>query len=284
MCRLLGVLSPQEISASPWLVDSERSLLTQSHVTPETSQRDGWGIGWYDAENRIHVQKGIHGAFEATEKPHYLVAAGSARSRLVVGHLRHASNPLNLSREQLLALVNSQPFEDGTSLFAHNGSIPFPTETRKRLGSLERNVQGVNDSEVLYWLLERHFRDIGDPLAAYVQAQRDLVADWERLGRKTEGAFSGLNVLFSTGPEELWAFCSYVGDHGTNLCDDGQPYYEMSFQQSPAALVVGSEPFDGHRERWSSLPNDHYLRARVVEGRLRVETGKIPALQLVRAR
>lgn len=278
MCRLLGVLSPTEISARPWLLDSERSLLFQSNVTPETSQKDGWGIGWFDSDGRIHVQKGIRGAFEPSEKEHFRLIAGSARGRNLVGHLRHASNPMNLPRERLLSLVNSQPFDDGEHLFAHNGSIPLPIETRPLLGRLDSRVQGVNDSEVLYWLLEKHFRESGDALEAYVSARKDLVSVWERNSRPAGGPWSGLNVLFAPAPDELWAFCCYEGEHGTNLCDAGQPYYQMSYQQTPTGLVVGSEPFDSHRDQWSALNNGQFLRARIHEGSILLEKGALPDL------
>ena len=284
MCRLLGVLAPNEISAKPWLIDSSRSLLVQSNVTPETAQKDGWGIGWFDADDRIHVQKGIRGAFEPSEKEHFRLIAGSARSRNLIGHLRHASNPMNLSRERLLALVNSQPFEDGQTLFAHNGMIPLPEQTRKRLGPLDSRVQGINDSEVLYWLLEKHFLDSGDPLKAYANARRDLVEVWERNGRAAGGPWSGLNVLFAPAPDELWAFCSYEGEHGHNLCDDGQPYYQMSFQETPTGLVVGSEPFDSHRENWNPLPNGQFLRGRIRNGRVLLETGALPVIPTIVSR
>ena len=284
MCRLLGVLSPDEISGRPWLLDSERSLFAQSNVTPETAQRDGWGIGWFDAQGQLHVQKGIHGAFEPREKEHFRLIAGSAKSRNLIGHLRHASNPLKLSRERLLALVNSQPFEDGQTLFGHNGSIPFPTETRKLLGPLDARVQGVNDSEVLYWLLQKHFIDSGDALKSFVAARKDLVGVWTQKGRPEGGPWSGLNVLYAPQPDELWAFCCYEGEHGTNLCDAGQPYYQMSYQEMPTGLVIGSEPFDSHRERWNTLPNGQFLRARIHNGRVLVDKGTLPVLATVPGR
>ena len=278
MCRLLGVLSAEEISSRPWLLDSDRSLYVQSSVSPETAQKDGWGIGWFDTQGRIHVQKGIHGASEPPEKEHFRLIAGSARSRNLIGHLRHASNPLRLAPEQLLGLVNSQPFEDGHTLFGHNGSIPFPAETRKVLGRLDEEVKGVNDSEVLYWLLQKHYRESGDALDAFVAARRDLVAVWERNGRPEGGPWSALNVLFAPMPDELWAFCCYEGEHGHNLCDEGQPYYQMSYQEMPTGLVVGSEPLDSHRERWNALTNGHFLRARIHNERILLEKGELPAL------
>jgi predicted glutamine amidotransferase len=284
MCRLLGVLSPEEISSKTWLLDSERSLYVQSNVTPETAQKDGWGIGWFDADGRIHLQKGVRGAFEPQEREHFRLIAGSARSRNLIGHLRHASNPMKLPYEQLLSLQNSQPFEDGQTLFAHNGSIPLPRETRKVLGPLDSKIKGVNDSEVLYWLLQKHFLESGDVLQSYHEARKELVNVWERHVRPAGGPWSGLNVLFAPMPDELWAFCCFEGDHGHNLCDDGQPYYQMSYQETPAGLVVGSEPFDSHRERWNALANGEFLHARIHGGRVLIEKGTLPALKPILAR
>ena len=278
MCRLLGVLSPEEISWKRWLLDSERSLLAQSNVTPETAQKDGWGIGWFDGDGRIHVQKGIRGAFEPREKEHFRLIAGTAKSRNLIGHLRHASNPLNLPREQLLALANSQPFEDGQTMFAHNGLIPLPLQTRKLLGPLDKKIQGVNDSEVLYWLLQKHYQDSGDVLAAYVAARQDLLTVWERNGRPKSGPWSALNILFAPMPDELWAFCCYEGEHGHHLCDDDQPYYQMCYQENPQGLVIGSEPFDSHRENWNALTNGQFLRSRIHGGRVVLEKRELPVL------
>ena len=276
MCRLLGLLTSQDDAAETWLVRSERSLLAQSHASPETAQRDGWGIAWYTGGGRTHVEKGIRGAFEPSEKERFRMAARSSVPPLVVGHLRHASNPLGLRPEQLLGPENSQPFDTHTVLFAHNGAIPFPRETRPLLGVDEDRPRGVNDSEVLFWLLVRNTEETNDPLRGYAQSVEDLVRVWQGLGRPAIPPFSGLNVLFARSPEELWAFCLWAGDYGTGLFDTTRRYYEMTYQASPRRLVVGSEPFDGDRSGWASLPSGSYLRGVRNGGRVEVTQGRIP--------
>jgi predicted glutamine amidotransferase len=259
MCRLLGLLTSQDDAAETWLVRSERSLLAQSHASPETAQRDGWGIAWYTEGGRTHVEKGIRGAFEPSEQERFLAAARASSPPLVVGHVRHASNPLGLPADQLLGPENSQPFDTHTRLFAHNGAIPFPRETRPLLGVHERDPRGVNDSEVLFWLLVRHTDETNDPLRGYVQSVEDLVRVWQGLGRPKVAAFSGLNVLFTPNPQELWAFCLWTGDHGPGLLDPSRRYYEMTYRAGPHRLLVGSEPFDGERSGWVSMPSGSYL-------------------------
>lgn len=276
MCRLLGLLSARNESAEPWLVRSDRSLLAQSNVSPETAQSDGWGVAWFENGGRARVEKGVGGAYEATERDRFLTAARDARGSLVVGHLRHASNPLELPRERLIAPENSQPFENHTTVFAHNGSIPFPNETRPFLGVYEPKVRGVNDSEVLFWLLVRNTQETGDPLVGYLRSVEDLVRVWQGLKRPPIPPFSGLNVLYSRGPDELWAFCLWTGDHGTGLFDTGRRYYEMTYRETPHSVLVGSEPFDREPGAWRSLSSGHYLVARRRGEHVDLTTGSLP--------
>ena len=276
MCRLFGLIATQPEPAEEWLVRSERSLLAQSNASPTTAQADGWGIGWFVEGGRTRIEKGVGGAFQAGEREQYLRAASAASSSVVLGHLRHASNPLQLPRERLIALENSQPFGTHTTLFGHNGSIPFPTETRPFLGVHEPKVRGVNDSEVLFWLLVRNVEETGNVPGAYARSVEDLVRVWQATGRPAIPPFSGLNVVFSRSPDELWAFCLWTGDHGAALLDPTRRYYEMTFQAAPHRLIVGSEPFDAERGRWTSLPSGQYLSARRDGHRVTWTVGKIP--------
>ncbi len=282
MCRLFGLLSTQPESAEPWLVHSDRSLLAQSNHSPGEAQRDGWGIAWYDTTGRSRIVNGTGGAFEPEERPRYIRAASEAQGPLVVGHLRHASNPLSLPREKLIALENSQPFGTHTVLFAHNGAIPFPNQTRPFLGVHEKQVLGVNDSEVLFYLLLRHYEEMRHPVKAYARAVEDLDRVWIGLGRPKVGPYSGLNVLFSTGPDELWAFCAYNGEHGGCFFDPSRPYYEMTYRKEPHRVVVGSEPFDHLKGNWENLPSGTFLHATRTAEHVQIETGPIPIPNLAR--
>ncbi len=276
MCRLFGRLTARPESAEPWLVHTDRSLYAQSHVSPDTSQRDGWGIGWFTDGGRARVEKGAGGAYQEGERERYFQAAKDASGSLIVGHLRHASNPLHLPLDKLLGLENSQPFESHTTLFVHNGSIPFPVETRPFLGIHEPKVRGVNDSEVLFWLLVRNTEETGDPVTGYVRTVEDLVRVWEAMGRPALPPFSGLNVIFSRGPDELYAFCDWTGDHGTGLFDTTRRYYEMTYRTTAHDVVVGSEPFDLEKGTWKSLASGSYLVAKRSDRHVTVTVDRIP--------
>jgi predicted glutamine amidotransferase len=276
MCRLFGLLTNNDDSPEPWLVKSDRSLLAQSNVSPETAQKDGWGIGWLTDNGRARVERGVGPAYAEGERELFVQAAKDADGPIVIGHLRHASNPLHLAPEQLLGLENSQPFDTHTTMFAHNGSIPFPNETRPFLGLYEPKVKGVNDSEVLFWLLVRNTAEHDDPLVGYVRTVEDLVRVWEAMGRPAIPPFSGLNVLFSRGPDELWAFAQWTGDHGSGLFDEHRRYFEMTYHATPHRVVVGSEPFDRDPGIWTSIPSGSYLHANRENGHVTVKTGRTP--------
>lgn len=278
MCRLFGLLSDPPVPAKHWLVDSDRSLLRLANVSDKTRQGDGWGVAWYDGSRRTSVEKGIGCADDPQERREFTSAAARAEGPLVLGHLRKASNPLGLSREELLSLANSQPFTFGSTIFIHNGSIPFPLETRPRLGRYAELIRGVNDSEVLFYLLLRHLEGTIDPAQAYARAVATLEEVWNGTGRSTAAPFSGLNVVFSRGPHELWAFCLSQGEHGTGLLDRSCPYYEMTYFVEPGRLVVASEKLDTTRSDWKRLADGHYLVAQAVRGELKYRTAPIPLL------
>ncbi len=276
MCRLFGLLTSHEEPAEPWLVRTDRSLLAQANATPKTAQRDGWGIAWFSPEGRPRVVKSAKGAFEPGERERFGAAAREAAPPLVIGHLRHASNPMHLPPEQLIGLENSQPFDSHAVIFAHNGSIPLPRETRPYLGVHEHQVRGVNDSEVLFWLLVRNVEEIADPLRGYVRTAEDLVRVRKESKADEIPPFTALNILFAPSPSDLWAFCLWTGDHGAALLDPSRRYYQMAYRASPHSVVVGSEPFDEEHGTWQSLSSGTYLHAHRDGGRIELVTGHIP--------
>jgi predicted glutamine amidotransferase len=280
MCRLFALLGTPGSSAEPWLVSTDSSLLKQANHSPEEAQRDGWGIAWYDSGRRLHVEKGAAGAFEEGERPRFLTAARQAHGPVVFGHLRHASNPMQLAPERLIGLENSQPFVNGSRIAIHNGSIPFPREMRVLLGKYEPQVRGVNDSEILFYLLLRNLDEVGDPLGAYVRTRDELIKTWQEKGRPKGGPYSGLNIFFSRGPNELWAFCDWTGEHGGSFCSPNRPYYEPVYLADARQVILASEPLDRQRDDWRTLPRGHYLHGQASAGLVAVDTGPVPKAPL----
>ena len=83
-------------------------------------------------------------------------------------------------------------------------------------------------------------------------------------------------MLFSRGPDELWAFCLWTGDHGDGILDESRRYFEMTYQAASHRVVVGSEPFDREPGVWKSLSSGMYLVAKRTEHKVELTVAKIP--------
>ena len=280
MCRMFGILGGADHRPERWLTRTDCSLLAQSNFSAKQPQRDGWGIAWYEDGRAPRLERGVRGAFEATELSRFRAIARACRGPVVVGHLRHASNPMGLPRDRLLGLENSQPFVEGSRVFAHNGMISFPRETLPLLEGYRERVKGVNDSEVLFYLFLRHFDATGDPRAAYESARKDLVAIWKSKGRSGPGPYTGLNILFVPSPDAMWAFCESIGEHGGGLCQRDRPYYQMAYYADATQLIVASEPLDRNRTAWTELANGHYVHGSSTDGAIDVESGVLEPVEL----
>jgi hypothetical protein len=151
------------------------------------------------------------------------------------------------------------------------------------LGRYEEKVRGINDSEILFYLLLRHLDDVPEPVAAYSRSMGDLFRVWREIGSPRGGPYSGLNVILSRSPDELWAFCQYRGEHGTGLLDTTHPYYEMTYRADAREIIVGSERLDSGASHWKPLVNGQYLHARMEHGLLAIRTGTIPLPPELRA-
>src|SRR5690348_7784226 len=151
MCRLFAQISPTPASASDFLVRKKLSLLRQSHCNPKGLQKDGWGLGYWNArEGGWTLVKSPGAVFR--QKTRFRAAAQAARSSFVLAHVRHASNPKKLPKEKILGLENTQPFAYKNLIFAHNGTLNIPDEVARTLGTYRKRLRGHNDSEVLFWL------------------------------------------------------------------------------------------------------------------------------------
>lgn len=267
MCRLFGQISPIAVSARDFLVDSERSLLRQSDFRPGNLQRDGWGIGVFEG-GRAKVIKSPRPAFEERSK---FEKAAESKSKVVIGHLRAASNPSNLSQSRLIGQENTQPFTDGKIVFAHNGTLQIHEEIKKGLGPLQRNIKGVNDSEVYFWLFMKHHRELGDAPAALAASVREIWKTWDECRNRyksKKAPYTGLNTLVGDG-SSLHAMCHYpygpVEGQGS-IFSPAQPWGIMSFGRRGSRLILASEDLDSGP--WGRLADAQIVSAFLKGGRI----------------
>lgn len=245
MCRLFGQVSLAPRTASDYLAEAPRSLLRQSRARPADLQQDGWGLAYFPAPGRARVRKSPLPVFD--EAPRFVLAASRARSRVVIGHIRAASNPRGVAPKRLISLLNTQPFTDGRWAFCHNGTLQIPDEVAKLLGPYRSRVESLNDSEVYFWQL-RKFIDAkgGDVAAALKACARETWGVWAACRSrypKKKAPYTGLNALVSDG-RGLYALSHYPSRPGHKAFFSGQPWGVMSLAKRGDRVLICSEDMD----------------------------------------
>jgi predicted glutamine amidotransferase len=251
------------------LAGSPCSLLAQSGLVPGREQEDGWGLAHYPPGSRTpRVVLGPGAAYRSRGR--FRRAAG-ARGRIVLGHVRAASNPRGLPKSRLLGRRNVQPFVAGRWAIAHNGALNQPDSVARRLGPLRRELKGVNDSEVLFLLFRRELARTRDPLRAFEAGVRELWAAWEEAGRPPRPPYRGLNVVASDG-RALYAFCHSPGIAARAFCGR-RPWGRMAVRPGRRRLLVASERLG--RRGWRELGETEALRAWSEGGRVRLRRERL---------
>lgn len=255
------------------LISSKISLLAQADSDKDNLQQDGWGLGWFGKNGQPLVSKSQGAVFR--EEDRFRAEARRAASTAILGHLRAASNPRGIPREQLITLDNTQPFTDGRWLFAHNGTLNIPLEVTARLGTLAPNLKSKNDSEVYFWHWLKHQRRLGEPAAAFAACVDEIWDIWDAMtDKKTATPFTSLNAIVADAAS-LHALCHSVSSGLAKhaIFDESQPWQVMSWRQDESRLLVASEPVD-EAPGWRRLGPSETLSAAIYDGTLQVKTHK----------
>lgn len=243
MCRLLGVVSAEDIDHSLLLLHSERSLAMLSVEHPH-----GWGIALHESDVGWIVRRGVA---RAGDDPQFHEVATTARSRMLVAHVRRRT-------VGALSLANTHPFRRGCWVFAHNGTIPEVHALTHRVSERRRReIEGETDSELLFALL----------LTAIDQAGA------------TEGVQHARPGAVDTALADAMAAVTARSGAATFLCSDGDVLYafrhgrtlhilETAVRGTVAVLVASEQLTD---EPWRAVAEatlvrvdaDHLARTRL---------------------
>ncbi len=267
MCRFLAQISTQPERADEFIVHSEFSLLKQSGLKADRLQKDGWGIGYFNGSRPVVIKS----PRPAYEEPAAVAAASErAVSKVTIGHIRAASNPRKIPEKLLLSAENTQPFENGEWIFAHNGTVEIPDEVASRLGPLKKRVKSLNDSEVYFWQFFKFLSKTGNPAAAFelcVEELWDLWKDCAHRYPEKSAPYTSLNAV-AARENALYAFCHsvFVPTPNEALSNSRQPWYTLNFSRRGNALIIASEGLD--RGRWDLCADPEIISASISEGRL----------------
>ena len=198
MCRWMA-WSGQPLLVEELLFAPTHGLIDQSlhsRLGVETTNGDGFGLGWYGAGDGPGVYRSVSPAWGDANLREL---AGHVESRLFLAHVRATTGTA-------IQQTNCHPFRHGRWLFVHNGVIAGFQEMRRELmlavdPAYFPGIQGSTDSEVLFHLalsfgLER------EPVGALEQAIGLVEATAVRHG--IDDAVQA-SMGLSDG-ERLWAF------------------------------------------------------------------------------
>jgi predicted glutamine amidotransferase len=149
MCRWMA-WHGQPVLLEEFLFKPEHSLIDQSlHSTmgAETTNGDGFGVGWYGTGRGPGLYHSISPAWGDANLRHL---AGHIESPLFLAHVRATSGTA-------IQESNCHPYQHDRWLFVHNGLVNGFHDVRRELAlavdpALFPCIQGSTDSEVLFYL------------------------------------------------------------------------------------------------------------------------------------
>jgi glutamine amidotransferase len=285
MCRWLAY-SGSPVLLEELLYGPKNSLIVQSlhsQMGAEETNGDGFGVGWYGAQETPGV---FHSMEPAWNDRNLRELSGHINSGLVFAHIRASTG-------SPVQHTNCHPFRHGRWLWMHNGLITDFHKTKRDLvlaidPSLYPEIEGTTDSEVLFHVaLTFGLED--DPPTAVARA----IGLVEATGRDQgiEHPFQG--TIATTDGERIWAF-RYSSERksrslffSTNVLTlrELYPENELLRNLSDEARLVVSEPLgDELPGAWNEVPEGSYGVIQPGQDELRPFIPTAEAVGAVRAR
>jgi glutamine amidotransferase len=260
MCRWLAY-SGTPVLLEEWLYKPVHSLIDQSlhsRLGVETTNGDGYGVGWYtETENqRPGILKGIGPAWGSRNLRE---VAETVRSPLFLAHIRSSTGtPVQES--------NCHPFRHDGWLWMHNGMIAeFPKLKREIMMAIDPelfpSIEGSTDSEAMFYLaLTFGMRD--DPPAG-IERMAGFVED---LARKHGVANPLQMTIATTDGHRMWSVRYSSERHSrslfysTNVHALRQLHPEILRLQevSTETRLIVSEPLGELPGAWNEVPEAHW--------------------------
>ena len=258
MCRWLAY-SGTPVLLEELLYRPAHSLIDQSlhsKLGAETTNGDGFGVGWYGEGETPAVFKSVEPAWN-DRNLHEL--AGHIRSSLVFAHIRASSGTP-------VQQTNCHPFRHGRWLWMHNGAIAHFHEVKRDLmlavdPSLYPDVEGSTDSEAFFFLaLTMGLED--DPPAAVEGA----VGFIEHVGR-SHGIDHPIQMTVATSDgSSVWGFRyssegksrSLFYSTRVDTLREQHPEVAVLRQLSDESRLVVSEPLGDLAGAWNEVPESSY--------------------------
>jgi len=262
MCRWLAY-SGSPVLIEEFLLKPKHSLVDQSlhsRLGAETTNGDGFGLGWYGVGDTPGV---FHSVEPAWNDRNLKDLARHLRSSLVFAHIRAATGgPIQQS--------NCHPFRHRNWLWMHNGMIrDFLTVKRDLVlaidPSLYPEIEGSTDSEVFFYLaLTFGLED--DPTRAVERA----VGFIEETGHRHGVELPIQMTVATTNGSSVWAFRyssegtsrSLFYSTATETLRAQYPDNPVLHELSADTRLIVSEPLGDLEGVWNEVPESSYVVVR----------------------
>ena len=198
MCRWLAY-SGSPIALDTFLLEPEHSLIDQSlhsRMGVETTNGDGFGVGWYGDGPEPALYRSTSPAWNDRNLREL---AAQVRSGLFLAHIRASTGTA-------VQQTNCHPFRHDRWLWMHNGVIRGFSAIKRELilavaPDLFASIEGSTDSELMFYLALSLGMD-DDPVAAVERMVGLVEQTAERHGIENPLQMT----LATTNGEQLWVF------------------------------------------------------------------------------
>ena len=258
MCRWLAY-SGSPVRLEELLLKPKHSLIDQSlhsKLGAETTNGDGFGVGWYGVGDTPGVFRSVEPAWNDRNLRDL---AAHIESPLVFAHIRASSG-------SPIQQTNCHPFQYGRWLWMHNGLIGDFHEVKRDLvlavdPSLYPEIEGSTDSEVFFFLaLTLGLED--DPPSAVARA----VGLIEDTGRRHGVEHPIQMTVATTDGTRLWAFRyssegasrSLFFSTDVRRLREQHPELPVLELVSDESRLVVSEPLGDVADAWNEVPESSY--------------------------
>ena len=258
MCRWLAY-SGSPVLLEDLLIKPTHSLIDQSlhsRLGAETTNGDGFGLGWYGAGERPAIYRSVAPAWNdrnLQDLARHLVAP------LFFAHIRASTGGA-------IQQTNCHPFRHGRWLWMHNGLIREFGAVKRDLAfavdpSLYAEIEGSTDTE-LFFYLALTFGLEDDPPSAVERA----VGFIEKTGRKHDVEQPIQMTVATTDGASVWVFrYSSEGSsrslfYSTDIATLRAQYPDdpVLHEVSEETRLVVSEPLGDLAGAWNEVPEASY--------------------------
>ncbi|MFJ8628423.1 class II glutamine amidotransferase [Kitasatospora sp. NPDC093550] len=258
MCRWLAYWG-NPIRLTDVLYTPVHSIIDQSlhsRLGAETTNGDGFGIGWYDGTDTPGV---FHSTEPAWNDTNLREVAAHTTSPLFFAHIRAAIG-------SAVQQSNCHPFRYRRWLWMHNGFIDGLDDVKRELAfeidpALWLNVKGTTDTELMFYLALTYGLE-DDPPGAVAR----MIGFVEARGREHGHQFPFQGTIATSDGDSLWAFrYSSVGRSRSLYFNRRVPQLREMYpdravlrEAADRTRLVVSEPIGDLPGAWVEVPEATY--------------------------